>query len=78
MYFLQMFVRCPQMYNEFKEYKKHPTLNYLRSWNLRPNPKLVICFLASLLMISFEDLILAFYIWVYNTTIEVAVKKNPT
>ena len=41
------------------------------------NQNLAICFWASLLMISFEDLILIFYIWVFNTTIEVVMKESP-
>ena len=41
------------------------------------NQNLAICFWASLLMISFEDLILIIYIWVFNTTIEVVMKESP-
>jgi hypothetical protein len=55
--------------------KKIPISNYSRSWNLRSKLYLVNCFYASLLMISFEDLILIFCIWVHNLTIEVIVKK---
>jgi hypothetical protein len=35
-----------------------------------------ITFWASLLMTNFEDLILIFYIWVYNKTMEVTMQKN--
>ena len=44
--------------------------------NLHPKLDLVMCFWALLLMISFEDLILVFYIWVLNTTIQVSMKNN--
>jgi hypothetical protein len=43
------------------------------------NMNSTMCFQASLLMISFEDLNLIFYIWVFNTTVEVIMeRKNPT
>ena len=56
--------------------KKNSSSKYLRSWNLRSKLYLVSCFYASLLMIGFEDLILIFYIWVPNLTIEVIMKNN--
>ena len=49
---------------------------YLRSWNPRAKPKLVITFWAILLMMSFEYLILIFYTWVPSTTIEGTMKKQ--
>ena len=55
--------------------KTNSTSKYLRSWNLHPELELAITFWVILLMISFEDLILVFYIWVHNTTIELAMKK---
>ena len=48
----------------------------LRSWNLRWKLHLVSCFYTSLLMIGFEDLILIFYIWIPNLTIEVIMKNS--
>ena len=33
--------------------------------------------LSNTLMISFEDLIMIFYIWIYKTTIESVMKQNP-
>ena len=57
--------------------KWNSSSKYLRPWNLCPKPDLVITFWASLLRTSSEDLILIFYIWVPNTTIEGAMKKNP-
>ena len=56
---------------------RNPTLKYLNSWNLRPKPDLAIRFWASLLRIGIEDPILIYFIWVFNTTIEVAMKKHP-
>ena len=53
--------------------KKKSSSKYLRSWNLRSKLYLVKCFYTSLLMIVFEDLILMFYIWVPNLTIEVII-----
>ena len=50
--------------------RKNPTLKYLRSWNLHSKLYLAIIFWAILLMISFENLILIFYIWIPNTTME--------
>ena len=68
--------RCPQVYIEVKEYEKNdPTTKYLRSWNLCLKLDSTIFFWASLLMISFEDLNLILYIWVFNTTIDVIMKK---
>ena len=64
-----------QVYDEFKEYEENPTSKYLRSWNLPSKPYLAVTFWAILLMISFEDLILIFYIWVPNTTIEGIMKS---
>ena len=55
--------------------KVNPTSKYLRSWNLCPKPNLAITFWAICLIINFEDLILIFYSWVPNTTIEGTVKK---
>jgi len=43
----------------------------LRPWNSRPKSNLAIYFWALHLIISFEDLILAFYNWVLNTIKEV-------
>ena len=66
--------------SEIKEYEKKIQLyNILRSWNLRPKSDLIICFWASLVMISFEVLNLIFYTWVFNTAIEIIMKgeKNP-
>ena len=45
------------------------------TWNLHSKLDLVI-FLTSVLIISFWRLILIFYIWVFNTIIEVAMEKN--
>ena len=56
--------------------KKNPTSKYLSSWNLRLKLDLAIIFWAILLMINFEDLMLIFYIWVPNTTIECAMKTK--
>jgi hypothetical protein len=68
---------CPQVYNQFKEYeKKNPTLRYLRSWNLRSELNSTTCFWASPLMISFEDLNLIFYNWVFNIITKVIMEKN--
>ena len=53
-----------------------PTLKYWKSWYLHPKSDSTICFWASLLMISFEDVNLIFYTWVFNTTIKVALKKK--
>ena len=53
-----------------RDMKKKSNFKYLRSWNLHPKLQLAIAFWAVLLMITFEDLILIFYIWVPNTTIE--------
>ena len=52
------------------------TSKYLRSWNLHPESNLAITFGAILLMISFEDLILIFFIWVPITTIEGTLEKS--
>ena len=56
-------------------WKKNSSSKYLRSWNLRSKLYLVSCFYTSLLMIGFEDLILIYYIWVPNLTIEAIMKK---
>ena len=56
--------------------EKNPTLKYLKSWNLHPKPDLAITFWVVLLIISFEDLILIFYIWVPNTTIKDFMRKS--
>ena len=56
--------------------KKNPSSKYLRSWSLRSKLYLVSCFYTSLLMITFEDLILIFYISIPNLTIEVIMKKK--
>jgi hypothetical protein len=57
-------------------WNKNPTSKYLRSWNLHLKPNLAITFWAAILMISFEDLMWIFYVWVPNTTIEGAMKKE--
>ena len=43
--------------------------------NLCPELELAFTFWAVLIMMSFEDLILIFYIWVPNTSIEGTMKK---
>ena len=49
----------------------------LRSRNLHPKrDSTMICFWASLSMINFEHLSLIVYIWVFNTTIEVFMKRT--
>ena len=55
---------------------KYPTSKYLRSWNLRHELDLAILLWAILLIISFEDLMLIFYIWVPSTTTEGTMKKK--
>ena len=76
--FLQIFVLLLEVYNEFKDYEKNPYLKYLKLWNLRPKPDLAITFWAVFLMISFEDFILIFYIYVPSKKIESTMKyKNP-
>ena len=70
--FLQNIWWWPQVSNIFKKVEKKTSSKEWRPWNLRPKPCLAICFWALLLMISFEDLILAFYIWVLNTMKEVS------
>jgi hypothetical protein len=62
---------CPCVYIEFKEYEKRFQLP-----NIYPKPASTTSFWASLLMIRFEDLNLIFYVWVFNTTIEVIMKKK--
>ena len=61
----------------YKE-EKNPTSEYWRAWTRRPKQKLAITFWAKIFKISFEDLVLIFYIHVPNTTTEGAMKKNPT
>ena len=56
--------------------KENPTSKYLRSWNLRQKLDSTICFWESLSMISDEDLNLIFYVWVFNTTTKVIMKRN--
>ena len=68
--------RYPQFYNELEEYeKKFLSTKYWRSWNFHPKPYLAIYFWVLFLMIRFEDVILIFYIWPLNTTIEGTMKK---
>ena len=67
MVFNKVLWRCLEVYNEFKEYEKKSNFKYLRSWNLRSKLDSTICFWASLVMISIEDLNLIFYIWLSNT-----------
>ena len=55
---------------------KIPNIKYERSWNLLPKPYLAIFLWALQLVISFENLILIFYIWVLNTTIKSIMKKS--
>ena len=75
--FYKFLWRWLQVYHEFKEYeKRNPISKCLRSWILCSKPNPTMCFWASLFMISFEDLNLIVYIWVFNTTIEVTVKKE--
>ena len=70
---------CPHVYNESKEYReKNWTSKYLRSWTLNSKPNSTICFCGSLFMTSFKDLTLIFYPLVFNTTIEVIMKKKNT
>ena len=63
-----------QVYNELREYEKKSNFKYLRAWNLCPKLELVITFWAVLLVISFEDFTLIFYIWVPDTTIKGGIK----
>ena len=65
----------PQVCNEFKNLKKK-TPKESKSWNLRPKLYLAIFFWVTLLIISFKDLILAFYNSVLNTTIKVNIRKK--
>ena len=55
---------------------RNPTSKYLRSWNLHSKFNLISYFYASLLIICFEVLILIFYIWISNLTIEVIMRYN--
>ena len=65
--------RWPRVYNEFKKYGRGGSkLKIVKVMKLRPQPNLAICSCALLLMITFEDLVLVFYIWVLNSTIEVS------
>ena len=59
-----------------KNMKNNATSKYLTSWNQCPKSNLAITLWADLLMITFEDLVLIFYIWVPNTTIEGTMKKK--
>ena len=76
MVFCKVLWWCPQVDNEFNEFEKMPTSKYLRSWNLRPKLNSTICFWASLLMISFGDLNLTFYTWVFDTRVEDIMKNK--
>ena len=55
--------------------KKNPASKYIRSWNLCLELDLAITFWVVLLMMSFEDLILIFYMWVPKKAIVGAMKK---
>jgi hypothetical protein len=55
-----------------KKRKKFQLEKFSKS-RITSKPDSTICFWASSLMISFEDLNLIFYIWVVNTTIEVII-----
>ena len=50
----------------------------MRSWKIRPTLDSTICFWASMFMISLANLNIIFYIWVFNITIEVIMKKIKT
>ena len=56
--------------------KNNPTSKNLRLWNLCLELDLAIICLAIVLMISFENHILVFYIWLLNTTIKGSMKKT--
>ena len=58
--------------------KKTSSSKYLRSLNSRPKLELIILLLNITFNKKFEDLILTFYIWVLNTTIEGIVKIETT
>ena len=66
----------PQVYTEFKEYVKIQTSKYLRSWIYVRTYIQPCVFEHHPFMISFEDLSLIIYIWVFNTTIKVIMKQN--
>ena len=69
-YFYGFLWWCPKVYNEFKEHEEKIQLQDIQGREIRPKAYLAITFWAILLMISFEDLILIFYIWVPNTTVK--------
>ena len=67
--------QCPQVDNEFKEnWKKYPTLNYLRSWNLCPKTIFNQLSLSITSNDKFEDLNLIFYNRMFNKTTKVIMK----
>ena len=53
--------------------KKH---QYFLDHEITSKINLTVCFWAFLLLIKFEVLMLVFYIWVLNTTIEFTMGKN--
>ena len=67
---------CDDDIEEFKEYEATPTFKHVRSSNWCSDPYLTMCFWASLLLISFEDLNLVIYIWVFNAIKEVIMNKK--
>ena len=77
MVFYKLLWWCPQVDNEFKEYENKINFKILRSWNLHPKPDSIICFWASLSMMSFQDPNLIVYFWIFNTTTKVIMEKTP-
>ena len=75
MLFLENFVIVPLGLQWIQGiWKENPTSNYFSSRNICPKLELAITFWAVFLMISCEDIILIFYIWILNTTMEGTMK----
>ena len=64
------------LYYKFKEYEKNSNFKVFKVMKSTSKPYIAITFWIVFLMISFEDLIFIFYIWMPNTTIEGTKKKN--
>ena len=55
--------------------KKNPNFKIVELMNFASKLDSTICFWASLLMLNIEIFNLIFYIWLFNTTLEVIIKK---
>ena len=62
---------CLEVYNEFKDHDKK---FQFKIFKVKKSMSKTSHFWASLLMMSSKDLNLIFYIWLFNTTIEVIMK----